>query len=415
MPRHATSTEMTTLQNTVNFLSASGLTQKTKRAPDNITWITRFEAGHGWTSADVEVNVNSAEVSLSGTQGVKYGPADPGTFKTLSSPNPITPGINVTNSVIVIPVRALDNNGAGLEVWLADAAFTNYRIYYPDPLNYQVEDGWTFLTIHVDANTGGTGTLDLTNVQRIRVRFSDPVASHAEYIGGIGYAPVPATYPNGVVTIDFDDNATGQFELARPLLIAKNYPASVFAIGDVADSKTDGHMSVADMHMLEDMYGWEIGAHSATSADHVSMQTLTDAQIADSVLRVRQWLTSRGFKANTFAYPNGGSDTRVRNEVRKYFSLGRRVGYTPLMMNVPMTSGQYSYGASFATTAASITPLIDKAVANKQWLALGFHSIVSGASAGGNMGSTDFSTVLDYIQSKGMAVVTPSTLFGLKK
>jgi hypothetical protein len=31
------------------------------------------------------------------------------------------------------------------------------------------------------------------------------------------------------------------------------------------------------------------------------------------------------------------------------------------------------------------------------------------------MGSTDFATVLDYIQSKGMAVVTPSTLFGLNR
>lgn len=405
----------TTYATPATVASATAAVQKPKRRPDNITWITQFGTGHGWTSADAEINVNSTEVTLGGSQGVKYGPADPGTFKTLSSPNPISPAINLTDKVLVIAVKALDNNGAGLEVWLANAAFSVYRIYYPDPLNYQAEDGWTFLTIHPNANTGGTGTLDISMVERIRIRFSDPTGTHTEHFGAIGYAPVSTVYPNGVVTIDFDDNATGQFELARPLLIARNMPATIYAIGETADAKADGAMSVKDMHMLEDLYGWEIGAHARMSADHVSMQNLTDAQIADSVLRMRQWLTANKFKANCFAYPNGGTDTRVRNEVRKYFSLGRKVSYTPLMMNVPMTSGHYTFGAAFSTTAASITPLIDAAVARKGWLALGFHSIVAGASANGNMGATDLATVLDYIQSKGMAVVTPSTLFGLSR
>jgi peptidoglycan/xylan/chitin deacetylase (PgdA/CDA1 family) len=300
-------------------------------------------------------------------------------------------------------------------VWLANAAFSAYRIYYPDKLNHQAEDGWTFLTIHPDANTGGTGTLDIAAVERMRIKFTDPSGMHTEHLGAVGYAPIPATYPNGVVTIDFDDNATGQFELARPLMIAKGYPGSIYPIGDTADSRADGAMSIADMHMLEDLYGWEIGAHSRTVADHVTMTTLTDAQIEDSILRMRQWLTSKGFKANVFAYPNGGSDTRVRNVARRYFSLGRRTGYTPLMMNTPMTSGHFTYGAAFNTTSASILPLIDAAVARKQWLSLGFHGFISGASSGANMGTTDFGVVLDYIQSKGMAVVTPSTLFGLKK
>jgi hypothetical protein len=396
---------------TANFLADSTMTQKIKKKPDNVTWITTFPAGHTWTGA-TDINVNSTEVQFVGTQGVKYGPADPGTLRSLNSPT-MAP-IDLTNKVLVIAVKSNDDFGAGHTIYLADAAFANYKVLNTDPQNFRASDGWVYLTVNTYAGAN-TGTPNMAAVERIRININDPSGTHTELIGAVGYAPIPATYPNGVVTIDFDDNATNQFELARPLMLAKGYPGTIYSIGATADGRADGSMSVKDMHMLEDMFGWEIGAHSATAADHVSMQALTDAQIEDSVLRVRQWLTTNKFKANGFAYPFGGNDARVRAVVAKYFSWGRVAGYTDVQATPPIVSGHYVFGTSFQTTAAAITPLIDKAAARKQWLGLGFHGFNAGASSGGNMGSTDFATVLDYIQSKGMAVVTPSTLFGLNR
>lgn len=396
---------------TANFLADSTLTQKIKRKPDNLTWITTFPSGHTWTGA-TDINVSSTEVQFMGTQGVKYGPADPGTLRSLNSPT-MAP-IDFTGKQLVIAIKSSDDFAAGHTIYLADAAFTNYKSFGTDPANYRAADGWVYLSINP---LGGSpvGTPNMAAVERIRININDPSGTHTEMIAAVGYAPIPATYPNGVVTIDFDDNATGQFELARPLMLAKGWPATIYSIGATADAKADGAMSTKDMHMLEDMFGWEIGAHSATSADHVSMNTLTDAQIEDSVLRVRQWMTTNKFKANGFAYPFGGNDARVRAVVSRYFSWGRIAGYNSSHATPPVTSGFFVAPTQFNTTAASITPLIDSAFARKQWLGLSFHTIVAGASSGGNMGSTDFATVLDYIQSKGMAVVTPSTLFGLNR
>src|SRR5690242_7098168 len=112
MPRHATSTEVSTLQSSINFLTDNALTQKTKRKPDNITWITTFPAGHTWTGA-TDLVVTSTEAQFIGTQGVKYGPADPGTTRGLNSPNPMSPAIDLTDKMLVIAVKSLDDNGAG--------------------------------------------------------------------------------------------------------------------------------------------------------------------------------------------------------------------------------------------------------------------------------------------------------------
>ena len=398
---------------TVDLLTNATVVRKVKRVPDNITWITKFASGHGWTTGASEIAPNSAEAQILGTQGLKFGPANVAAQKTIDSPT-LSPTLDMTGKLLVVAVKSLDTFGGGLNIYLANTGFTAYKLYgNPDPKHYNVDDEWTFVTIHPDAASTTVGTLDMAAIQKIRIGFDITTGTHAELVGGIGTIPIQTKYPNGVVSIDFDDNAGGQFSYARPLMVARGFPGTICAIGEGADNAPNGQFSVEYMHMLEDVFGWEIGGHARTFADHVDMRTLTDAQIEDAVLRNVEWLTANRFRSNYFAYPQGLSDPRVRNVVRRYFALGRTTGPDSVAMNYPVTSSQMNLPCHFGTTVADITAKITQAAARKQWLSLGFHNFVPGASAGGAIGLADFTTILDAIVAAGMPVVTPSTLFGL--
>lgn len=400
---------------TVDYLTDANVKKKAKRAPDNITWVTKFASGHGWTTSASEINLNATDVLFAAAQGVKYGPADPNATKTLNSPT-LSPTLDMTGKVLVLALRSLDANGAGLSVFLGNSTLTSYRLYSnPKPENYSVENGWTLVTIHPDGHSTTVGTPDMAAIQKISIRFEDPTGTHTEMLGAVGTAPIPSKYPNGVVTIDFDDNSPGQFDLARPLMVARGFPGTICAIGEAADAAANGAMSVSDMHMLEDMFGWEIGGHSALYTDHVDMRTLTDAQLDNSVLRMRQWLRKNRFRSNWFAYPNGNMDNRVRAVVRKNFPLGRSTGPNGVITTYPVTANLHALPCHFPTTSADVSTRITTAVARKQWLALGFHGITSGTPTGSQISLTEFTAILDAIVAAGMPVVTPSTLFDLDR
>ncbi|ORJ99873.1 polysaccharide deacetylase family protein [Prescottella equi] len=410
---------LTPIKSAVQFLSDAVTTQKTQRMPDNVNWLTTFANGHGWTTANPgSVSLNSANVQLFGGQGIEVAATTSGN-RTIDSPNV---SLDLTGKLIVLAVRSLDGNAAGFYVRVGNADMSAYRTLYANVYEYRPEAGWVFLTLHPDAYLDQTGTPDMAAIQKIRiVHLSTGSNANTVQFGGVGTCPRQTKYPNGVVTIDFDDSATGQFTIARPLLIARGMPATICTIAQNSDTTTT-EMTPANMHMLEESFGWEIGAHCDRAADHVVMSGLSNAQIEDSILRIREWLTSNGFRANYFAYPGGGSNSEfLRRTVRTYFSLARRTDNTATVRpepvyNPPQTSSSiYEMQSTvFGNGDPSVmTAAINTASARKQHLSLTFHGVVPGASSGQSVGASDLATILDLIASKGMAVTTPSRLFGL--
>jgi hypothetical protein len=72
----------------------------------------------------------------------------------------------------------------------------------------------------------------------------------------------------------------------------------------------------------------------------------------------------------------------------------------------------YSFDATTVNVAA-IQSLIDAAATYGYWLTLIFHEITDAASSGGSCSTADFTTIVNYVNSKGMAVKTVNDVLDL--
>lgn len=61
---------------------------------------------------------------------------------------------------------------------------------------------------------------------------------------------------------------------------------------------------------------------------------------------------------------------------------------------------------SSGVATATVTALIDRAKANKEWLVITFHDINSAPSATTDYSITNFNTIIDYLATAGIPVET---------
>jgi peptidoglycan/xylan/chitin deacetylase (PgdA/CDA1 family) len=134
--------------------------------------------------------------------------------------------------------------------------------------------------------------------------------------------------PSGrVVAVTFDDAYLSELTLAKPLLDAVGYPATVYAPTAYLDSpgqplKWDGieqwHGGEHEHELLPMSWdqlgelaeaGWEIGSHTRT---HPHLTTLDDETLREELVRSREEVEQRlGRACPTLAYPYGDHDERV--------------------------------------------------------------------------------------------------------
>jgi peptidoglycan/xylan/chitin deacetylase (PgdA/CDA1 family) len=134
------------------------------------------------------------------------------------------------------------------------------------------------------------------------------------------------------VAVTFDDAYLSVAELAKPILDAVGFPATVFVptnfpssagqpmAWDGIDSWLDGPhegelrpMSWEQLGMLADA-GWEIGSHTCS---HPRLTSLSDEKLERELIDSRSTVTERlGRPCGTLAYPYGDHDERVVEAAR---------------------------------------------------------------------------------------------------
>jgi peptidoglycan/xylan/chitin deacetylase (PgdA/CDA1 family) len=140
--------------------------------------------------------------------------------------------------------------------------------------------------------------------------------------------------PPGSVLITFDDGYAGLHEHALPRLSARQWPAAVFLLSGLigqrdhwaADqSGTRGAHALLDRGQIAEMmlHGFEFHSHTRTHAD---LTTLDDAELQAQVSGSRQDLQDLlGTNVDSFAYPFGRGDDRVRRAVE---AAGYRLAFS---------------------------------------------------------------------------------------
>jgi hypothetical protein len=389
------------------------------------TVLTQFQAGHGFTgNAGSTFTANDTADFVLGTQACKTVTGGTGAAANVSRTG--MTAFDTTGKTVRLRLKIDDiTHVAGLNLYLGTSSFANaYKWIIQGGAagsNLVTSGEWVVVTLNWhDATTIGTPTRSgLTDV-RLQVT-DDATAQVTVHYQSVELIPdASATFPNGLVSICFDDCWQSVWDYAKPRLDQYGYPASMFTIQDVVG--TSSRLTTAELYHLQDRCGWEIASHAYTDADHASTYTGLTAAALDTDLRaLKGWTLANGFRGGDgTAYPLGqygltADGQPTTNVVRRYFNYARTTNSKtketwppgdPYRLRAISSISSFSGGYSPSTLTTATTGDLDKCKANASWLILVFHKITTGAVGDtSTIAQSDFNTIVDGINSRGIPVL----------
>jgi peptidoglycan/xylan/chitin deacetylase (PgdA/CDA1 family) len=168
--------------------------------------------------------------------------------------------------------------------------------------------------------------------------FRDQMACLAD--AGVPVVPLDRIRETpGAVALTFDDGFRNFFDLALPVLQKHQFTATVFAVSSYCGRRNDWptqprNTGIPTLELMrwEELQqaanaGIRIGCHTAT---HPRLSQLSDEQLEQELQTCRAAIEDRaGVAADTFAYPYGDSNARVRRAAQRHFRLacGTALGF----------------------------------------------------------------------------------------
>lgn len=374
-------------------------------------FITKFEVGHGFvlgTGAGTTVTEEIGSPFGSDSTVIKF------TRETTGNSTPLWKSnlsIDLTDKMLVVWVRRTTDTGA-LNVYAGDNALSSYYYWNAGRTTPRTgSGGWDYYVLPM-SNAGVTGSITPTTVTRLHFTGNVGADLAPVYLGGIALTPTSRRYPNGVVSITFDDSLDNAFGIAKPIMDTFGYGGTGYFLPYTLGGA--GVPTLAELHAMEDTSGWEIAGHSFTQ--HTDMTTLTPTQLEVEVTGLRGWLMDNGFRGHHhLAYPFGAHNATVRAAVgaagfktARTVTNGERVALPPEPARL-LQLNAFTWGAGY-TTVQAVTDRLDRAKAGKGWAVLLFHTL--GDAGGDEVSVTDFTAILEHIDSIGMAVAPVGDVMG---
>jgi peptidoglycan/xylan/chitin deacetylase (PgdA/CDA1 family) len=410
---------VTALANLNGIVSGYGpAAQKVPPLGNQTMWVQSFAAGS--SSGGASSNLNDTSNVLLGAQSATVTTNGAGAFANLDLTGLTSISLAGRQLKLFIQVDQ-PTNLSSIKLIVGTGGFANY---YSFPVQYGATAGtaglqllqagvWQPVTLNWQDATA-VGAPDRTNISAVRVQTKDNSAGAVTVnVAGIAYQDEPAdAFPNGVVTLCFDDGYTSQFNTARPYLDKYGMPATAMPIVNLIDSG-GGWLTTAQLKELQDKHGWEVAGHAYTQADHDNRLTsLTNAQLQADFAANRAWLQANGFTGyDITAYPGGIYSDAVKQTAKQYWAVTRGVMTTNHETFPPgdkwAMRGLPCDNTTGGPTLANIETAIDNAYANKGWLVLVLHDIQASPTSNSIQWSTaNFQTLIDYIAAKGIPVRT---------
>jgi peptidoglycan/xylan/chitin deacetylase (PgdA/CDA1 family) len=383
------------------------------RAEKNTGIVSSIQSGHGWTAGPTTY----ATFAMDDTSDMAVGDR----CITIS-----TDGTG-HNSYIQKTGMNLDLTGLGLVFWLkgtnlqsigsvsvtianADTLTPAWFASLPlaagnkSPLS---ENEW--FPVYLSMGNAGinSGTPNWTKVTALRLNFTDKagMAAPTLKLGGVGtFQDRTVRYPAGVISLTFDDTYDAQATVAAPKLAAYGFPGTSYLIYDRIGG--GGYLSTAQLNMLKEVYGWEIGAHATNSAAHIDWTTQTSAWVDSELQAQKAWQSANGFPTETFAYPIGPFNSTTARIVEKYYASARSTyGWTNSAAH-PHKYRMSCYVINAAVTLATAKTWVDRAAAQGGWPVFLFHNLVASGATGNDWLISDFNSLIDYVATSGLPVAT---------
>ncbi len=420
-------TDLSGLGSSLDTTGMFGPNGRVNNYVDATTIVSIFESGHGWTGSAGQAADTSDYIT--GAQSVSITTGGTGAYKLVEKTGL---SYDLTGKQLRLRVKCPDiTNLQGINVWAGnDSSYTNAWKWFvngtPGGSNVVISGGttpakgWITLTLNLGtAQQIGTPTATSIAAMKIDVTRQSGASSEVTLkIDAWEIIPAPVlAFPSGVVSICFDDNLSGVWANAQPILAAKGYRTTQFIISDVVG--VGGRLSLDQLHTLQ-AQGHEICSHALTDADHGLTYTGMSAAQLDADLRgQRGLLVSQGFRGQGTAYPLGQwgtttDGTPTTEIVRRYFNYARntawgtnKTGETVPPGNIYSLRARSSItGYSGGISAAALLTDLANVKAQSGWAILCFHKVVTTTPTQlTEILQSDFQTVIDGIATLGMPVL----------
>ena len=262
------------------------------------------------------------------------------------------------------------------------------------------------------ADATAYGNPDRSRITALRLRAQDHGTQVTVSWQDVALVSDPGRlFPRGIATICFDDIYETQYTRAMPVLRRYGFRGTVAVIRQVI-GMPDG-MTLAQLHSLQDL-GWEIGCHADSRAVHHATDLGVPLAVVSSDLRAElSFLRANGFAGDKIlAYPSGRWSPRVIDMVSGHCVAGRLDFFRTQETFPPANPYKLRACGSISSiagthTAADVTGYIDAAAANRSWLILIFHKIVTGAPVQRTECSlADFQAIIAHLAASRMPVLT---------
>jgi hypothetical protein len=399
---------------------------KLQRYPQPTAIVSDFQSGHGFTASGGTFTANDTSTYVRGTQCMTLTtPGDSNFYSitgTVSSFDMTAKIPRVTAQVVTSATLnsllidlATDSTFTNGWTWQMQGSFSNSE--------YFTDGDWATqgLSFHT-ATKIGSGARTALTAARFRVQDSGtPVTVHFQEIDII--ADGSATFPNGVVSITFDDSYQDALDLGKTKLDQYGYPATTFTIADLIG--TSGRLTLQELINLQSNNGWEVACHAYSDVVHGETYTGVTAAVMDADVRaLKAFAVENGFRgADLLAYPKGQFGKTTDNVsttsiAQKYFSVGlstinkTKSPFPPSdPWRIQRISGISSFAGSYLPSTITTPTTGDLALckANSSWTILSFHEIVTTTpTAATQILQSDFNTIIDTINSLGIPVLPVS-------
>ncbi|HKU25971.1 MAG TPA: polysaccharide deacetylase family protein [Candidatus Sulfotelmatobacter sp.] len=384
------------------------------------TVLAQFQHGHGFQDEGgaAQVMDDTADHVIGG-QSVYIETQGRGIQAIVSKPSALATGFDMRGKVFAVLIKVTNAiHLTKLSFIAGSAGFKNYFQFMiqasPTIPSQEIfpEGNWSWVTIPwVAGSSGNPDRADITDLRltatddnsgkRVKVQIQ-AIAAQAER---------PKAFPNGVVSISFDDCWGSQGTLGLPYLDKNGFRPTIYTIVDQVGRP--GRLSLSQLQAIEDK-GGEVAAHAWTAANHnAGFTNLSADELDEELSKTKSWLLDKKFRgADLFAYPLGEFDSAVLNAASNYYKFARTLNNRQEETLPP--GAPYTGRAQSSTNTVTLSHLkdrIDSCQVNGTWLNLVFHDITSGIpSASVQIADTTFYAAIDYLSHKGIPVQTTSEI-----
>ncbi|CAM5330942.1 polysaccharide deacetylase family protein [Streptomyces aurantiogriseus] len=406
------------------------------------TWSQQFQTGHGWAiggAGTASSDANDGTEFVRGTQSLRVTTAANGIQSQVRKL--AGTAVDMTGKMIRVVLKVDDVTHLNrFEFLVGTSSLANYyrwTVHTHSAANPNYVQSGEWVTIHLNwadvTTAGGTYSISSSGVPNVRSGFTDMQFNcYDDAAGAVTYRlqaielvpDTSETFPNGVVSITFDDSDASVFSLAKPKMDALGFQGTMFNIAEAIGSGPS-YLTVPQMRIMQDCSGWEQGGHAYGTAAHAARYTtMTEQAVDDDFRKLRSWMVSNGFTSEHFAYPGGQfgktiDGVPVDQIAARYFTTARSIvsetveSFAPAMPHRLKAVTGINDGTSIGgVTVASLTAAggkLDRCVNNGDWLILCLHKLVAGTPADSTeIGQAGFNTLMDAINSRGIPVVTVS-------